>query len=121
MQLEPRVVLLCLGGNDSLNQESKSQTFANLAEMIDRLHRAGSFVVLIGIRSASLRDKNEAHFRQLAKEKHVLYVQDLLKGVAFKPVYMSDAVHPNDEGYQQIAERLEKVLRPFLQKIEAGR
>jgi len=119
VQLEPRVVLLCLGGNDSLNQQSKTQTFANLSEMIDRLHRAGSFVVLIGIRSASLRDRNEPYFKQLSKEKHVLYVPDLLKGVAFKPIYMSDAVHPNDEGYKMIAERLEKVLRPVLPKLES--
>src|SRR5438552_15496279 len=66
IELQPRVVLLCLGGNDSLNQEPKKQTFANLAAMIDQLHQAGTFVVLIGIRSASLRDRNESYFRELA-------------------------------------------------------
>jgi len=39
LQLRPRVVLLCLGGNDSLNQESKQQTFANLSFIIDQMHR----------------------------------------------------------------------------------
>jgi len=121
LQLQPRVVLLCLGGNDSLNQESKKQTFANLAAIIDRLHQTGSFVVLIGIRSASLRDRNESYFRQLADDKHLLYIPNLLKGVAFKPIYMSDAIHPNDEGYKQIAVRLEKVLRPLLPKLEGAR
>jgi acyl-CoA thioesterase I len=72
--IEPRVVLLCFGGNDSLNQQSREQTFLNLARMIDRLHQVGSFVVLIGIRSASLRDHNENHFAKLAREKRVLYV-----------------------------------------------
>ena len=121
LQLQPRVVLLCLGGNDSLNQESKKQTFANLAAIIDSLRQNGSFVVLIGIRSASLRDRNESYFRQLADEKQVLYIPNILKGVAFKPIYMSDAIHPNDEGYKQIAIRLEKVLRPLLPKLQGTR
>ena len=115
--LKPRVVLLCFGGNDSLNQESRAQTFLNLAQMIDAFHREGSFVVLIGIRSASLRDFNEEHFAKLARQKQVLYVPDMLRGLAFKPVYMSDAIHPNDAGYQKIAERLEKKLRPLLPQL----
>jgi len=115
----PRVVLLCLGGNDALNQVATSQTFLNLATIIDRFHREGSFVVLIGIRSASLRDRNEEHFAQLAREKNVFYVPDMLRGLAFKPIYMSDAVHPNDAGYQRIADRLEKLLRPLLPKLRS--
>jgi acyl-CoA thioesterase-1 len=119
-RLEPRVVLLCFGGNDSLNQQSRKETFANLASMIDRLHQSGSFVVLIGIRSASLRDHNEEHFAKLAKEKRVLYIPDMLRGLAFKPIYMSDAIHPNDAGYQKIANRLEKKLRPLMPKLSAS-
>lgn len=116
--LEPRVVLLCFGGNDALNHESRKQTFANLARIIDRLHETGSFVVFIGIRSASLRDFNEEHFAKLARRKHVLYVTDMLQGLAFKPIYMSDAVHPNDAGYAKFAARLEKKLRPLLAKLQ---
>jgi acyl-CoA thioesterase I len=114
---QPRVVLLCFGGNDSLNGEPASRTFGNLAQIIDRLHGEGSFVVLIGIRSASLRDKNATHFSKLARDKNVLYVPDMLKGLAFKPIYMADAIHPNDAGYARIAERLEKVLKPMLPKL----
>jgi lysophospholipase L1-like esterase len=115
--LRPRVVLLCFGGNDSLSGEPASRTFGNLAQIVDRLHAEGSFVVLIGIRSASLRDRNGTHFSELAREKDVLYVPDMLKGLALRPVYMSDAIHPNDAGYARIAERLEKVIRPMLPKL----
>jgi len=120
LRLHPRVVLLCFGGNDSLNREPSTRTFANLSQVITRLHEDGSFVVLIGIRSASLRDHNEKYFKQLARERHVLYVPDMLQGLAFKPVYMSDAVHPNDEGYVRFAERLEKMLRPLLPRLFGG-
>jgi lysophospholipase L1-like esterase len=76
--------------------------------------------VLIGIRSASLRDRNSAHFGKLAKEKRVLYVPDILKGLAFKPVYMSDAIHPNDSGYARVAARLEKALQPHLAALKSA-
>jgi len=117
IRLQPRVVLLCLGGNDGLNREPSQQTFVNLGAIIDRLHQEGSFVVLIGIRSPSLRDRNQGLFKQLAQQKRVLYVPDMLRGLAFKPVFMSDAIHPNDEGYRRIAERLEKVLKPLLPQL----
>ena len=117
---QPRVVLLCLGGNDALSQMPQASTLSNLEAIIDRLHAEGSFVVLIGIRSASFRDRNEKAFARLAREKRVLYVPDFLKGLAFKPVYMSDAIHPNDAGYQKFADRLEKRLRPLLAELKAN-
>ena len=52
--LNPRVVLLCFGGNDVLQRRPRDQMLANVGAMIDRLHAGGSFVVLIGIRGPSL-------------------------------------------------------------------
>ncbi|HEY0456754.1 MAG TPA: GDSL-type esterase/lipase family protein [Verrucomicrobiae bacterium] len=115
--LHPRVVLLCFGGNDALNGDSAGKMFANISSIIDRLQREGCFVVLIGIRSASLRDHYADKFKKLAHDKQVLYVPDLLSGLAFKPIYMSDAVHPNDMGYKRFAERVAKALKPYLPEL----
>jgi lysophospholipase L1-like esterase len=117
LKLDPRVVLLCFGGNDSLQSLPKDQTIANIGAMIDRLTRHGSFVVLIGIRSASVRDKNESLFKKLAREKKVLYVPNFLKGVLGDPSLMSDYVHPNDAGYAFFAARFEKILQPYLPQL----
>jgi acyl-CoA thioesterase I len=116
--LQPRVVLLCFGGNDVLCGQSREQMFANLGAMIDRLHAQGSFVVLIGIRGAgALRDANAAGFRQLAEEKQVMHIPNLLDGLLGTPSLMSDYVHPNDAGYEKIAARLELQLRPLLGRL----
>jgi lysophospholipase L1-like esterase len=117
--LQPRVVLLCLGGNDSLNHLPREQMLANLRAIILRLQGEGSFVVLLGIRSASLRDHNESLFRSLARETGCYYIADLLRGIWGRPIYMSDAIHPNDQGYARIAERLAGELRPVLTKIDS--
>ena len=115
--LQPRVVLLCLGGNDGLSHLPREQMVANLRAIILRLQGEGSFVVLLGIRSASLRDHNESLFRSLARETGCYYIADLLRGIWGRPVYMSDAIHPNDQGYARIAERVAGELRPLLTKI----
>jgi len=113
----PRVVLLCFGGNDSLQSLPMSETFSHIGTMIDELQRHGSFVVLIGIRSASVFDKYEARFKRLAKEKKVFYIPNMLEGLLNEPKWMSDMVHPNDEGYERIASRLEQALRPILPQL----
>lgn len=117
LQLQPCVVLLCLGGNDALRGVSPETTFANLATMIDRFQQAGSFVVLLGVRSVGLTDKNEKRFEQLAKSKRVLLVPNILDGILFTPSLMADQVHPNDSGHAKIAERLEATLLPLVPKL----
>lgn len=117
LQAAPRVVLLCLGGNDSLRSVPGEQTFANLAAMIDRCHQSGTFVVLLGVRSAGLTDKHAKRFAQLAKDKRVLLVPNILDGILFDPRLMADPIHPNDQGYAKIVERLEAALLPLLPKL----
>jgi len=117
IRLNPKVVLVCLGGNDGLRGVPADQTFQNLGTIIDRLHQSGAFVVLIGIRSVSLFDKNENRFRQLAKEKKVFYVADILRGVLGNSRLMFDQIHPNDEGYAAITQRLEKELGRLLDQL----
>ena len=107
--LEPRVVLLCFGGNDVLQNLPRAQMFSNIGTIIDRLQSRGSFVVLIGVRGPSLvGDANAKGFKKLAREKSVLHVPDILDGILSHPSLMSDYIHPNDAGYTKIAERLEK-------------
>lgn len=116
--LQPRVVLLCFGGNDVLRGQSREQMFANLSVMIDRLHAQGSFVVLIGIRGTTvLRDVNAKGFAELAEQKQVMHIPNLLDGLIGTPSLMSDYVHPNDAGYEKIAARLEKELKPLFAKL----
>ncbi len=116
-ELDPRVVLLCLGGNDSLRQIPLDQTLLNLSAIIDRFQSRGAFVVLIGVRSASVFDQFDEPLASLAKKKGVLYIANFLKDVLGTRSLMSDQIHPNAEGYSRIADRLEKILRPHLRML----
>lgn len=120
LRADPKVVLLCFGGNDTLNSVPHEQTFRNLRALIDRLQQAGTFVVLIGIRSASVRDKYQSEFKRLAKEKKVFYIPNILSGVLGDPRLMSDYIHPNEQGYADIAGRIETMLQPLLPELIPG-
>jgi acyl-CoA thioesterase-1 len=117
LQPAPRVVLLCLGGNDGLRSVPAEQTFTNLGVMIDRCHQTGAFVVLLGVRSVGLTDKNAKRFEQLAQTKRVLLVPNLLDGILFDPRLMADQIHPNDQGYAKITERLAAALLPLMPQL----
>ncbi|MEP6662280.1 MAG: GDSL-type esterase/lipase family protein [Verrucomicrobiota bacterium] len=116
-RLQPKVVLLCFGGNDGLRGLPMEKTFENLSAVIDRLQAGGSFVVLVGVRSASLTDHYAAPFKKLAKEKRVLFIPNILGGVLGSPSLMSDYIHPNEDGYKMIAGRMEKQLIPLLPQL----
>ena len=117
LRLRPRVVLLCLGGNDSLQRLSTDRTFANLGSIIDRFHEAGAFVVLIGIRSASVIDQHRGRFKTLAREKRVMLVPNFVQGILGDPSLMSDTIHPNAAGYRRMAERLAREIEPHLEAL----
>ena len=118
--LNPRVVLLCFGGNDVLQNLPRAQMFANVGAMIDRLQARGTFVVLIGVRGTGvLSDANAKGFEQLAREKEVKFVPNILDGLLTQPSLMTDYVHPNDAGYARIVERLNDELKSLLPKLKA--
>lgn len=110
----PRVVIILLGGNDALSNIPIEQTFSQLTIMIDLIHEKGSAVLLLGVRGGILADKYKKDFERLAKEKRVSYISDILRGVFGHADLMSDAIHPNDQGYAKMAERIEPVLKEML-------
>jgi lysophospholipase L1-like esterase len=111
LELEPRLVLLQLGGNDAIQDVPSAETFANLRYMIDTLQADGAQVILLGVRGGIFRDTARSQFDQLAADTNVAYVPDILDGLFGNDDLMSDPIHPNAAGYQQIADRVLPVLQ----------
>lgn len=107
----PRVVILLLGGNDYLQRIPKEETFANLGTIISRLQEKGAAVLLLGVRGGALRDTYETDFTELARTYKTGYVSNVLDGLLNDRTLMSDAIHPNNAGYNIIADRVTKELR----------
>ena len=107
----PVLVLLCHGGNDILTGNSVETIRANLDSMIRLCREVGAEVVLLAVPQKGLRLKPAPFYAEVAKHNDVRLVEDAITEVLSKNTLKSDYVHPNAEGYAQIAEAVLADLR----------
>ncbi len=110
----PRIVILLLGGNDYLKRIPREETFQNLRTLISRFHEDGAIVVLLGVRGGILIDHFDTDFENLAEETGATYVPNVLDGLFRNKSLMTDEIHPNNNGYKFIAEKIYPVLAKVL-------
>ena len=111
----PRVVIVLLGGNDFLQRVPTETTFANLRTIVSRVRARGAAVVLVGVKVDLFRDSYGAEYERIGREMSAVVVPDILDGILGRSGRMSDSIHPNDEGYAIIADRLERVVRELME------
>lgn len=114
LSLHPDIVIVTIGGNDHLQNVPDDTTFANIRTIISKVQATGAVVMLIGVRGRLLNDVWEERFAALAEETGSLYMEDILKGLFGDERYMSDTIHPNDAGYERIADRITPLLGELL-------
>lgn len=107
----PRIVLLCLGGNDMLRRQDIHNTETNLRQMIQAIRASGTGVVLIGVPQPALFSGPPGFYEKLADEFGLPYEGKAFDEVLRNPRLKSDPVHANAEGYKIVAERLAKLLK----------
>jgi lysophospholipase L1-like esterase len=83
--------------------------------MIDQIRKNGAAVLLVGIQSGLFQDTYKKEFETLAKEKQVSFVPNILEDIFGNPKLMADEIHPNDQGYALMAERILPLLRKMLE------
>jgi len=110
MHHDPCFTILLLGGNDILFRIPKKETFLNLSSMIDQIQTQKIGVLLVGVRGGILVDAFEGKFQTLAEEKGIPFIPNILEDILDEPGLMTDPFHPNDKGYQMMADRIEGVL-----------
>jgi lysophospholipase L1-like esterase len=115
LSINPRAVILLLGGNDSIRGVSVDETFNNLSLIIEKIHENGGSVLLVGVQSGIIRDKYKDEFKKLSKKHNTAYVPDILDGIFGNPKFMADPIHPNRLGYSLMADKIEPTLRELLQ------
>lgn len=105
------LLILLEGGNDILRNQDLQQTKANLAAMIALAQSNDIPVLLIAVPEKQLFSKAAPFYKELAEQYQIPLmphlISDLLKQAAMK----SDAIHFNQQGYQAMAEAIEKKLR----------
>ncbi|MES2953104.1 MAG: GDSL-type esterase/lipase family protein [Patescibacteria group bacterium] len=111
IKMDAGTVLVLLGGNDYLRRIPKADTVKNLEKIIGELQSRGTLVVLLGVRGGLLKDNYEKEYRELAERAKAAYVPNVLEGILGKASLMFDQIHPNDSGYEVIAQKVFSILK----------
>jgi acyl-CoA thioesterase I len=107
----PRLLLLCMGGNDMLQKVDPAATEANLRTMVHLARERGMGVVLIGVPKPELFGGVAEFYPKIATDLGIPLEDQVLKDVLYDRDYKSDAIHPNAQGYRKVAEAMAKLLR----------
>ena len=110
----PRIVLITLGGNDLKNGISKEHAFGNLKVIVEAIQGQGALVVLAGVHIPFLGRGFKGAYEQLSKEAGAVLIPNVFEGIMGDRSLMSDAIHPNDDGYAIMAEKFYKAVKPYL-------
>ena len=111
-ETNPDLLVLIHGGNDLLQRRDREDTRANLRTMVQLARERGVAVVLIGVPNLGLILGRSAGFYQaLAEELDLPYDGEALPAILKQSSLKSDPIHPNAQGYRQLAEAVAELLR----------
>ncbi len=108
----PQLLILCHGGNDLLHKLDPQQTSAQLHHMIEAARQRGIAVELIGVPEPTLFNRHSApYYATLADEFRLPLETETLTRIEGDNALKSDSVHPNGQGYRQLAQAVYALLQ----------
>ena len=107
----PRLVIVCLGGNDMLRKVADAEIRRNLAAIVKTLNERGIAAVLVGVPRPALITSAPEFYAEIAKEAGIPYEGKVVTSVLYSNETKSDPIHPNAMGYRRMAEAIAELLR----------
>ncbi len=111
---DPLLVIVEFCGNDFLRKIPKEITLSNVEEMIEKIQAKGAMTAIVDISAGMFLAEYRKAFSNLAKEKGAIFIPGILSGIITNPHLKSDFIHPNADGYNVIAQRIYRVITPYL-------
>lgn len=108
---QPKLVLLCIGGNDMLRKMDMNNAQSRIRQMIELIKKSGAQVVLIGVPTPTLFGGPPELYQKIATDFSLPYEGEILNTILKDSDLKSDTVHPNEKGYQMLAERIAELLQ----------
>ena len=112
--MNPRIVLITLGGNDLKNRVKKEMVLKNFEKLITIIQDNGALVILGGIDVPFWGRGLKKVYVELSEKTGSVLIQNIFKRILGEPRLMSDTIHPNSQGYTIMANHFYKALQPYL-------
>jgi len=110
-EYKPRLVLLCLGGNDMLHKQPAAAIENNLRLLVQTIRASGADIVLIGVPQPNLFGGAPDFYARIAEDMRLPLEEDVFSDVLKDNRLKSDPIHANAAGYRVVAERLAELLK----------
>ena len=88
----------------------RQETFDNIETIIERIQDTGAATIVVGFDAAIYDSRIDDNYRQIARETDSFFVADIYDGIFGRPRFMSDLVHPNNAGYDIVADRIQPAV-----------
>ena len=111
---DPWLVIVELGGNDLLRRVPVAETERTLRQIVEGLLEADIAPMLVEVHGP-LGGAHEAMFERLADDYDLPLVEDTLPEILGDRALKSDAIHPNGEGYERLAEAVAEAVAPLVE------
>ena len=108
---QPRLLILCHGGNDFLRKLGDAQAAENLRAMIRLAKERGMDVLLVAVPKPGLFPSPPDFFADIAKEFRLPLEDAALKTILRDNELKSDVAHPNARGYAKLAEAVAALMK----------
>lgn len=113
---DPGIVLITLGGNDLKNGVGRDEAFANMENIIRAIQDKGALVVVGGIDVPLFGRGFGPAYEEVCARTGAVLVPNIYKGIFGRDEYMSDPIHPNDEGYRMMAGLFHEAIMPYVSR-----
>jgi len=108
---KPQILIICEGGNDILRRRSLVRAKENIAKMIQLARSKNIFVVLVGVPTTEVLTLSTAEFyHELADEFNVPLEDTALEEILSDNSLKIDQVHPNEEGYKILSNKIANLV-----------
>lgn len=110
-EYQPKLLILCHGGNDLLRKKNVIKMESNIRQMIQLAKDKNISVVLLGVPKPGLLLSSFKVYKKIADSTNIIFIENLIPEVLGDNGLKSDAVHPNKDGYRIMAETIYSVLQ----------
>lgn len=109
----PDMVLIEFGANDRIRNLGHEGAARAVAQIVDEVQAAGAIAVIVDTGGPQMGPYTSA-YKKIAKEKQAVFVPGIIRGIFNNRKLKSDLIHPNAAGYEIVAQRVYKVIKPYL-------
>lgn len=113
---QPLLVIIEFGGNDFLEKVPMEATVNNIKQMVDKIQAKAAMVAIVDISAGMLFKDYHRQLSKIARQKGTIFIPGVLSGIITNPGLKSDFFHPNDRGYNLIAQRIYRTILPYVKK-----